>query len=1052
MTLPDQAAVDAHLAAFDAELAAAGSAREAQAIRDKYLGRKNSVVASWMQLIAGAPPDRKKDIGRFANELKSGAEARWSRYVEAGAVPETSRGAPDVTLPGRVPPLGHRHPLTIVRDQLEDIFTRMGFAIVEGPEVEDEWHCFDALNMPAEHPARDMQDTLYLAPPLPGLTAGESPRTLLRTHTSSMQIRYMLQHAPPVRIVVPGRVYRRDDLDLTHSPAFGQIEGLAVGDGLSLADLKGTLLAFARQMFSPDTRVRFRPSFFPYTEPSAEIDLSCWRCDGKGCAMCKQTGWIELGGCGMVHPAVFEAVGYDAERYTGFAWGIGIERIAILRYQVEDIRLFFENDLRFLEQFPVLSHVTDLSVVSWLRDFVDVTVPPDRLAHDLGLRGFEVAALEPLGGDDAVIDFEVTANRPDCLSVLGLAREAATLYDLPLTRPSTAPGARIPLRAAESGESARLSVTIADADLCPRYAAAVAETTPGASPAWLADRLEAAGVRPISAIVDVTNYVLLELGHPMHAFDLERLAPSPGAASARRAEIRVRRASPGERLTTLDGIERTLDGEMLVIGDAERAQAVAGVMGGAASEVSDRTRIVALESAYFLPASVRRTSKRLNLKTEASARFERGADVNAPVLALQRALALLDQLGAGAPVGPIVDRYPVPREPRTIALRRERLGRLLGITVPDRDVERILRALGLSVAGAPDGWTVTAPTFRVDLLREADLIEEVGRHFGFDRLAPSFPVVTQAVPPPDPRVVRDRRVRGVMTAAGLSEAVTFAFIESKAAAPFAELDTLVSVVNPLSAKFETLRPSLLPGLVDAVAHNRRHGRRDVALFEIGERFTTRGETRAAAAAWTGAPAAHWKDGARAVDLFDVTGLATRLAAVLDVDVRIEPAAVGWLVPGQSAAVRAGDRLVGIAGQVAPRIVDERGAPRQDAVFALEIDLDQLDAARSPHGDATTPLPRYPSVVRDLSIVVPETLPAATIHGTMRAAGRRAAAPLVSVTFFDRYQGKGVPDRSVSLSIRLTFQAPDRTLTDAEVQRAFDGILEALVREHGAVQR
>jgi phenylalanyl-tRNA synthetase alpha chain len=258
-----------------------------------------------------------------------------------------------VTLPGRQPALGHRHPLTIVRDELESIFGRMGFTVVEGPEAEDDWHCFDALNMPPEHPARDMQDTLYLTTPIQGDSdRADDVRTLLRTHTSSMQIRYMQAHQPPVRIVVPGRVYRRDDLDLTHSPAFSQIEALVVGEGISLADLKGTLLAFARQMFSPTVRVRFRPSFFPYTEPSAEIDLSCWQCDGAGCPMCKKSGWIEIGGCGMVHPAVFEAVGYDAEKYTGFAWGIGIERVAILRYQVEDIRLFYENDLRFLEQFP----------------------------------------------------------------------------------------------------------------------------------------------------------------------------------------------------------------------------------------------------------------------------------------------------------------------------------------------------------------------------------------------------------------------------------------------------------------------------------------------------------------------------------------------------------------------------------------------------------------------------------------------------------------------------------------------------------------------------
>jgi phenylalanyl-tRNA synthetase alpha chain len=351
--LPSPESVAQLVAQFEHELGAAASARDAQLVRDRYLGRKNSVVASWMQLIAGAPADQKKSIGRYANELKQAVEARWTEHQASGRFVARPAGAVDITLPGRVPALGHRHPLTVVRDELEEIFTRMGFTVVEGPEAEDEWHCFDALNMPAEHPARDMQDTLYLATPLQGESgAPDDRRTLLRTHTSSMQIRYMQAHQPPIRIVAPGRVYRRDNLDLTHSPAFSQIEALVVGDGISLADLKGTLLAFARQMFSEKARVRFRPSFFPYTEPSAEIDLSCWQCDGAGCAMCKKTGWIEMGGCGMVHPAVFEAVGYDAERYTGFAWGIGIERVAILRYQVEDIRLFYENDLRFLEQFP----------------------------------------------------------------------------------------------------------------------------------------------------------------------------------------------------------------------------------------------------------------------------------------------------------------------------------------------------------------------------------------------------------------------------------------------------------------------------------------------------------------------------------------------------------------------------------------------------------------------------------------------------------------------------------------------------------------------------
>jgi phenylalanyl-tRNA synthetase alpha chain len=351
MPLSNLHTVEGVLAQFHEDLHASKSARDDQAVRDRYLGRKSSVLADWMERLAAAPPPQKRELGQLTNALKTELEKRWASFLETRQLVAAPAGAVDVTLPGRESPFGHRHPLTIVRDRMEEIFTRMGFTTVEGSEVEDEWHCFDALNMPAEHPARDMQDTLYLASPMPG-SGPDDRRTVLRTHTSSIQIRYMQTHEPPVRIIAPGRVYRRDDLDLTHTPMFTQMEGLVVGEGISLSDLKGTLMAFARTMFGERSRLRFRPSFFPYTEPSAEVDISCWSCDGAGCAMCKKSGWIEILGCGMVHPAVFEAVGYDAERYTGFAWGIGIERVAMLRYQVDDIRLFFENDLRFLEQFP----------------------------------------------------------------------------------------------------------------------------------------------------------------------------------------------------------------------------------------------------------------------------------------------------------------------------------------------------------------------------------------------------------------------------------------------------------------------------------------------------------------------------------------------------------------------------------------------------------------------------------------------------------------------------------------------------------------------------
>jgi phenylalanyl-tRNA synthetase alpha chain len=334
---------------FEQDLAGATTEAALRAVRDRYLSRKGGLVSALLKNLGSAPAEDRPRLGQLANALKTEIEAMLGARAEAAATSRPPKGAVDVTLPGRQPAIGHRHPLSLLRERIESIFTRFGFLVIDGPELEDDYHNFEALNMPQEHPARDMQDTLYLASPVRSLAA--TAATLLRTHTSGMQIRYMEQHQPPVRLIAPGRVYRRDQFDLTHTPMFTQVEALVVGEDVSLADLKGTLSAFARELFGASRKVRLRPSFFPYTEPSAELDISCAACDGSGCAMCKRTGWIEVLGSGMVHPAVFEAVGYDPERYTGFAFGMGIERVALLKWGVEDIRLFYENDLRFLEQF-----------------------------------------------------------------------------------------------------------------------------------------------------------------------------------------------------------------------------------------------------------------------------------------------------------------------------------------------------------------------------------------------------------------------------------------------------------------------------------------------------------------------------------------------------------------------------------------------------------------------------------------------------------------------------------------------------------------------------
>ncbi|MGH9384023.1 MAG: phenylalanine--tRNA ligase subunit beta [Vicinamibacterales bacterium] len=678
---------------------------------------------------------------------------------------------------------------------------------------------------------------------------------------------------------------------------------------------------------------------------------------------------------------------------------------------------------------------------SWIREFVDVTDSADAVGRRLSQRGLALEGLEPWpdgGGDDAVLDFDVTANRPDCLSIVGIAREIATVYDLPL-RINDSDGERQTTGVKLSAPP--VPVTIDEPDLCARYAAAVAEVEVGSSPDWMQARLSACGVRPISNIVDITNYVLLELGHPMHAFDLDRLA---GPA------IRVRRARSGEILKTLDGETRTLTPETLVIADAENAQAVGGVMGGADSEVHDGTRRIVFESAWFNPASIRTTSKRLGLRTEASIRFERGADLTIPARALARACELLIQIGAGRAWGHVEDVYPRPHRSTDVVLERRHIKGVLGMEVPDASVERILGALGFASVEESKGWRVTVPGWRVDIHRGVDLVEEVGRHHGFEHLPTTFPAVQEAPADSDPRIARDRRVRGALLGTGFSEAITFAFIEESAAEPFLGGQAAVTLANPLSEKFAVMRPSLLPGLIDAVSHNRRHGQRDVRLFEIGTRFSPSGESRGAAMAWTGlATADHWSGARRDATFFDIKGVVEQLVAMAGTTPAFLAIETPFLISGRAASLVVDGEAIGVLGQLAPERAQARQLPPADAVYVAEVDLDALTRLTPSDTIRSTPLPRFPSVVRDVSILVDDALSAETVRGTIRAA---APATLVGVREFDRYQGKGIADGKVSLSLRLTFQSLDRTLTDGEVQSAMDGIVTSLTKELGAVQR
>jgi phenylalanyl-tRNA synthetase alpha chain len=336
-------------------VAAARTVAELEQVRVKYLGRQG-VLTQVLRSLASLPAGERPQVGAAANEVKREIEALLEERL--GDAQETERARaraaarPDLTLPGRRPPLGAIHPLKRVEEEIIEVFAGLGFSVVEGPEIESDYLNFEALNIPKDHPARDMQDTFYIKTiDGHGPSRSNSSSTLLRTHTSPVQIRTMQAQRPPVRVIVPGTVYRRDVADMTHSPMFHQIEGLAVDRDISMGDLKGTLELFAREMFGARSKIRFRPSFFPFTEPSAEVDVLCFVCGGDGCRVCKQGGWLEILGSGMVHPNVLRNVGYDPEEVTGWAFGMGIERIAMLRYGIEDLRVFFDNDVRFLRQF-----------------------------------------------------------------------------------------------------------------------------------------------------------------------------------------------------------------------------------------------------------------------------------------------------------------------------------------------------------------------------------------------------------------------------------------------------------------------------------------------------------------------------------------------------------------------------------------------------------------------------------------------------------------------------------------------------------------------------
>ncbi|MEJ2678589.1 MAG: phenylalanine--tRNA ligase subunit beta [Gemmatimonadota bacterium] len=678
--------------------------------------------------------------------------------------------------------------------------------------------------------------------------------------------------------------------------------------------------------------------------------------------------------------------------------------------------------------------------------------------------GFEpgTALIDALGLDDVRLVVDVTPNRPDLLSHLGVARELApggaadvSLPAIPDDSGAAAQAADLTFRrTADAGVTDGVSVSIEDPAGCPRYMAAILRGVRVApSPEWLASRLRAAGLRPINNVVDATNYVLLELGQPLHAFDLARLQGP---------EIRVRRAQAGDRIVTLDGEKRPLSDRMVVIADAQRPVAVAGVMGGEDSEVDEATTDVFLECALFDPKSIRATRNALGMSTDASYRFERGVDVEGMERAARRAVELILALAGGTLATEAADVYPREEDAPVVSLRPSRVSRVLGAAVDDAAIVDYLRPLGFEpVERGTDRIEFRVPGYRrYDVSREVDLIEEVARRHGYDVFPDTLHPFRPSAVPDDPMLAFHDRLRAALVAAGFMEARHVPFV------PAADGD--VQLLHPLSQEESHLRRELTPRLVRAVASNFAHGVRDVRLFELGTVFApgTPGaqpaEAVRVAAVFTGArQAPHWSGEAESFDVWDVKGMLDRLAEVLGVD-RCAPAEASpaspptepgalltprgsLLADGGLFMLRSGDETVGIAGRVREDALD---APAWAApVWAMEATL--TDSMAESEIQQYRPLPAFPPIERDLALLVPDALAADRVGTTAREA---AGDLLEDVRVFDVYRGKGVPDGQRSIAFRLRFRSPERTLTDDDADAAVARVLKRLEEELGVRRR
>ncbi len=643
--------------------------------------------------------------------------------------------------------------------------------------------------------------------------------------------------------------------------------------------------------------------------------------------------------------------------------------------------------------------------------------------------------VEYLGLPDASIEIKLTPNRADCFSIRGIAFDVAAACASEVVPFDAAPVAAVGTR--------ELTVDLAAGAEAPRYVGRVIEgiNARAATPLWMAERLRRSGVRPVSLLVDITQYVMLELGQPMHAFDLGTLQGSIG----------VRRSRAGEALKLLDGRDAALDDSFLLITDADRPIALAGLMGGFDTRVTDDTTAVFLEAAHFAPAAIMGRGRKLGLHTDAGHRFERGVDPALPRTAIEYATRLVLDLAGGTPA-PVTEAVRQADLPATasIGLRRARIARVLGIQIADADVERILRALGMEVVASADGWQVTAPSRRFDIAIEEDLIEELARIHGYEQIPTTLPGGASRIAMPSETRLDDLSVRRQLVARDLQETINYAFVDAGLLGQWQLHEDVVALANPLSAELAVMRPSLLPGLVATLGRNAARQLGRVRLFELGRSFHPQAgegtpaplETQRVAAAVCGdADPQQWGLATRKVDFHDLKGDLESLAAASGAVLTFQPSQRPYGHPARSAEVLRDGVSLGWIGQIHPRLA--KAMDIDVDVFAFELDLAPLAARQLPRA---AELSRFPSVRRDLAFLVPEAAAWADLEATLR----RAVGPLLrQVTLFDRYVGQGVEPGFKSLAMGLILQDKSRTLTDRDVESVVAEAVSAMEREHHA---